>query len=760
MPTTYTPTQYRSNDPYQQRVLQFSTQDSRVYLSRVSNQILKGFGNDAVISGFDLISSTFIGDIFEVVINSGVLVQDTTLIEVTEQSTLSIDVSGLDDCNGYLLVYTDYKYIESIGLNKFTLKLAHVSNNGLTLMTDLSPVSWIPDRNRIYLNAFTFTKASTNTSLEKTFPTSLYLGGTNYNRRGGQLNFHRTDDAYPSVSPFFHQLPHKYSLLDAKKLITQLRSYDGNVVSITNLQLQSEYISISVDEYKPFTDPYKLIVSNPNDSYDFTVLSMNIPTSGSSVGDYILEHDLAQQYLLVEVYDVNGNLFRPNYINFTDENNLTINFNNVISDLSSSYTVILVKNNISVTNVEVEDDDMLIEIIHDLGKYYLIHQLIDPADNLYSSNRSIFNITDRNSIDFDTTICDIIEGTYKLVVYYTPEYTYNLYQTDIYNVNHNLFVEKIRDDNVENGLLYIDHNFNDLFPAVGLIENDFTISYPSDIEVIDEDQVCVSLTSLTSGSSGTVDIDSLAAFVYSFEGNNVYSLTSLTSGSSGVDNNQTYLLDVSDDNFVNPIFQVYDSNDKVIIPDYIFERIVDKEYSFEFPVGFDPTGVNILAVQGFYSYTTSLITSSDLAPVLITHNLNSLYLFVSIFDESTGELIYPQDITINNIVSLTLTTINLTPLRDYKVVVVTGIKRQAISYSKDNSYYIEFTDDDFDVLTSSITITHSLNAVCPVIQLYDEDNYQVYPSEVKIIDSDSIKITFPEDIELSPYYKAIVIKPN
>jgi hypothetical protein len=90
MSTTYTPTQYRSNDPYQQRVLQFSAQDSRVYLSRVSNQLLKGFGNDAVVSGFDLISSTFTGDIFEVVIDEGVLIQDTTLVEVTEQSTLSI----------------------------------------------------------------------------------------------------------------------------------------------------------------------------------------------------------------------------------------------------------------------------------------------------------------------------------------------------------------------------------------------------------------------------------------------------------------------------------------------------------------------------------------------------------------------------------------------------------------------------------------------------------------------------------------------
>ena len=185
----------------------------------------------------------------------------------------------------------------------------------------------------------------------------------------------------------------------------------------------------------------------------------------------------------------------------------------------------------------------------------------------------------------------------------------------------------------------------------------------------------------------------------------------------------------------------------------------DELYSFEFPTGFNPIGVKILVTQGFYSYTTSLVTDVDLTPVLITHDLNSLYLFTQLFDITTGELVYPQDITINSVSSLTLTTTNLVPFNEYKVVVATGIKRQPVSYSKDNSYCIEFSDDDFDGSSLSITITHNLNVVYPVTQIYDEDNYQVYP-EVQIIDSNSIKITFLESVELSPYYKAIVIKPN
>ena len=761
MSTTYTPTQYRSNDPYQQRVLQFSAQDSRVYLSRVSNQLLKGFGNDAVVSGFDLISSTFTGDIFEVVIDEGVLIQDTTLVEVTEQSTLSIDVSGLDDCNSYLLVYTDYKYIESIGLNKFSLKIAHVSNNGLTLITDSSPVSWIEDRNRIYLNVFQFTKGSTNTSLEKTFPTYLYLGGTKYNRRGGQLNFHRTDDVYPITGPFFHSIQHTHSDSDSLKLITQLKSIDGYVYPLTFLQLLSSEISVSIDEYKPFTDPYQLVVSNPVDSNEFTVLSTSISTSGSSIGSYILEHDLNQQYLIAEIYDSEGNLFRPNYINFTDNNNLVIDFNNVINDLSPSYKVILIKNHTYLVDVEIETTDELIEIEHNLGKNHIILQLIDEFDNLYIStniNNSVFNTSDSNNVMLDTSICDLMIGSYKLILYDGYEYVYNLYSTDIYTPFYNMIVRKVKDSNIVSGnLLYIDHNFDNLFPIVGFIEKDLTISNPYEIEVINENRVCLSLASSSSGvSSGSSD--SLAAYVYSFDEQSVYSLTSLTSGTSG--SSDIYELDISENNFVNCNFQIYNSDQKVIIPINIIQIVEDENYIFEFPNGFDSTDVNIVMIQGIYSdsYSETFETDVSLTPVLINHNLDSYYLFINVFEVTTGEQIYLYNITVVDKDNISITTTNLVPSSEYKVNVITGIQRDTISYSKDNSYYAEFAEDDVDISTSSITITHSLDTICPVIQIYDDDNYQIYPLEIQAVDANSIKITFPENPDLSPYYKVIIIK--
>ena len=116
------------------------------------------------------------------------------------------------------------------------------------------------------------------------------------------------------------------------------------------------------------------------------------------------------------------------------------------------------------------------------------------------------------------------------------------------------------------------------------------------------------------------------------------------------------------------------------------------------------------------------------------------------------------NITVVDKDNISITTTNLVPSSEYKVNVITGIQRDTISYSKDNSYYAEFAEDDVDISTSSITITHSLDTICPVIQIYDDDNYQIYPLEIQAVDANSIKITFPENPDLSPYYKVIVIK--
>jgi hypothetical protein len=757
MSTTYTPTQYRSNDPYQQRVLQFSAQDSRVYLSRVSNQLLKGFGNDAVIRGFDLISSTFTGDIFEVVIDTGILIQDTTLIEVTEQSTLTIDVSGLDDCTGYLLLYTDYQYIESIGINKFSLKITHVTNNGLTFTTDSSSVSWNPSRNRLYLTSFQFTKGSPNIVVEKTFPTFLYLNGYKYEKKGGLLNFHRTDDEYPANELFYYHLAHRYTGDNAYLLKPQLSSSTGDISPITNLQLTDTYISVSIDEYE-ITEPYKLLVNTPSDAISYTVSSLTIPTTGSNIGDYVLTHNLNQQYFIIEIYDSDNKLFRPNYINFTDENTLTINFSNVISDLSDSYRIVLVYNNLSIIEFDIDEiTDPEFDIDHNLNARNIIIQLIDTSDNLYNSNRTVFNILDVDTITINTNYCDLIEGTYQLLIYDNVEYAYNLFNNQTYTIDYTLIAERIHDSDLIDGDFYIDHDFKDSLPACGVIDDDLNIAFPMDIEIIDEDNVTFSITSVTSGSSGTTDL--FAAYVYTNPKNKVYSLTSLTSGTSGTDNNLTYLLDVSDRYYENIVFQVYNSENKMIFPGNIIQLVENEQYLFVFTEDFDPTDVNILLLQGFYSYSETFMTPVDYAPVVIDHELNSLYVFVNVFDES-GEVVYPDNITIIDKDSLSIITTDLVASENYTINIVTGINKLPNSYTKDYSYYLEFSDNDFDSLSvQSLTITHNLSCEYPIIQVYDEDDTLAFPN-IKIIDVNTIELTFSEGIELLPYYKVVIIKPH
>jgi|SaaInlV_200m_DNA_2_1039689.scaffolds.fasta_scaffold01003_3 hypothetical protein len=756
MSTSYTPTQYRVNDPYQQRVLQFSAQDSRVYLSRVSNQLLKAFGNDAVIKGFDVVSSSFTGNTFEVVIDSGILIQDSTLIEVTEQSTLSIDVSGLDDCGGYLLIYTDYQYVESISYNVFSLKIAHTDQSGSIVTTDSSSISWIPARNRIYLTLFQFVKGSTNTAQEKIYTNDFYLLGSKYEKRGGLLNLHRTSDPYPAVEPFYYGLTHLYNDEDSLKLIAQVRDDDDDVVSIYNLQLLSSKVNVSISEYTPFTNPYKCVISDPDDANVFTINSTNIVSPGT----YILTHNLSQQYLFVEVYDEDYNVFYPKSINFTSTNTLTIDFSNALLDLADSYTVLLLKENVTIIDILVDEYE-LIEVEHNLNKYNVMCQLADTSGSLYNNiSNSIFNIENQNNIILNTNVCDLVEGTYKLIIYDNVRYYYYLNNNNTFTVSHQLFVKDFNPTELTNGSLQVNHNFDDALPALGMLLNDSELIYPEEYQSISED-----ITEVTFNDDNLPTLtDLLSLYIYSFEENTVYSVSSLTAGASGSPSGSwdgsflTYDLDISDIEHTNPVFQVFNDQDKLIFPTNITELTSNEVYQFTFPSYLNLTDFNILVIQGFKSYSETFTTSVDLAPVTIQHELGSNYLFFNLFDETTNQVIFPDSITIVDEDSILLTSQYLSPSSSYKINIATGNTKRITSYSYTNSYYQEFSDND--IFNHYITITHDLDVSYPIVQVYDENSIQVTDLIIQVMDIDSVKLTFPDTLEIVPYYKAIILKPN
>lgn len=154
--------QLRVNDPYQQRLFDFNTADSRLYLAKVSNLLLKTFGDNIVLSGFDYkekISndSTIIVEenstIVSLKITPGIAIINNTLIEVSETTDLKIDLDGYDE-TGSVIVYLDYVWIQTATPNPLRIKISHVSADG----KNVSPEDWSVNRNKLILGIFKFTK--------------------------------------------------------------------------------------------------------------------------------------------------------------------------------------------------------------------------------------------------------------------------------------------------------------------------------------------------------------------------------------------------------------------------------------------------------------------------------------------------------------------------------------------------------------------------------------------------------------------------
>ena len=182
MGISYIPTdQVLHNTPYSQILLHENTEDSRVYISRHVNQLLKMIGNDLVLKGLQLVQDPVIDDFtVSFSLTPGLLIQDTTLIEINEQVNLSINTSPFDPDEGYLIIYTDFHHLDSSAENYLTFKVAYVKADG-TELTGTNP--WNSTRNRIILNRFSFVKSYSSSSLTEETSDFTILGSS-YNLRG------------------------------------------------------------------------------------------------------------------------------------------------------------------------------------------------------------------------------------------------------------------------------------------------------------------------------------------------------------------------------------------------------------------------------------------------------------------------------------------------------------------------------------------------------------------------------------------------
>lgn len=180
MATIQTPTQTRYLEPYKQKVFQFDSEYSNVFLSRYTNNILKVFGDDCILDGLDIedLTNTNTDISFTVTLGSGI--QDLTFFEFSIDTTVTFANLNLFPDTNKVLVYLTYQYLETPIENPILLKTA-IYNPTTHVVVD----SFVPTTDRILLGliGYTIVGGNINTvTLEQT-DGSLNIDGVYYTVR-------------------------------------------------------------------------------------------------------------------------------------------------------------------------------------------------------------------------------------------------------------------------------------------------------------------------------------------------------------------------------------------------------------------------------------------------------------------------------------------------------------------------------------------------------------------------------------------------
>jgi len=129
------------------RIFDFNTVNSRFYLGRTSNNLLRAFG-DHVIDGL-LVNSSIENNIANFAITPGTVIVDNTFVQLNSDIFLNIDLTGLDS-NGKLLVSIDYSYIFTTARNLCTTGVYYWINN-------ITPgFQYYNNKNHVILGLFNF----------------------------------------------------------------------------------------------------------------------------------------------------------------------------------------------------------------------------------------------------------------------------------------------------------------------------------------------------------------------------------------------------------------------------------------------------------------------------------------------------------------------------------------------------------------------------------------------------------------------------
>ena len=117
-------------DPYNGKLFDFNSKQSRVYLGRSINQLLNVFGDNCIIDGLKILSVELENNQLIIKIAPGKVIIDTTLIEFPTQTLLESDITIVDGTSGFFVVSIGFNYLHDNYENKAKFTLAFVDHNG------------------------------------------------------------------------------------------------------------------------------------------------------------------------------------------------------------------------------------------------------------------------------------------------------------------------------------------------------------------------------------------------------------------------------------------------------------------------------------------------------------------------------------------------------------------------------------------------------------------------------------------------------
>jgi len=152
--------------PFQQRMLQFGVDDSKIFLSEAANAVFNSFTNGytpdetdrsyesrnhAILDG-GYVEATLDGtSLIKVTLKPTTLVADNVLLVFPEDTTVDCDVEELGD-DGEILVFLNYRYIQTVYENRPFIKALYYDNISFT------PDEFEPALDSIVLTRISFEK--------------------------------------------------------------------------------------------------------------------------------------------------------------------------------------------------------------------------------------------------------------------------------------------------------------------------------------------------------------------------------------------------------------------------------------------------------------------------------------------------------------------------------------------------------------------------------------------------------------------------